>query len=204
MNKAYYTLAVFLLLLGIGLLFLPEREHPDEASPRELLSDLRNPSRFISTDQVAKMIIDQDPTLLLVDVRDMYDYLDYSLPGAHGIPLEEILMYNWIDSLAYDQSKIVLFSNGDILADKAWILLKREGHKNIHVMKGGLNCWFETIIQPNPPAETADDEEIDRYQFRKGASIFFTGGEAVIETDPDAESVVVQRKNKKQVVEGGC
>ena len=49
MNKAYYTLAVFLLLLGVGLLFLPEREHPDEATPREMLSDLRNPSRFISS-----------------------------------------------------------------------------------------------------------------------------------------------------------
>ncbi|MCK5078591.1 MAG: hypothetical protein KAR09_01530, partial [Bacteroidales bacterium] len=68
MKKAYYIMAVFLLLLGIGLVILPDREHYDEASPRELLSDLRNPSRFISTDKVAEMIIDQDPTLLLVDV----------------------------------------------------------------------------------------------------------------------------------------
>jgi len=204
MNKAYYTLAVFLLLLGVGLVLLPDREHPEEASPRELLSDLRNPSRFISTDKVAEMIIDQDPTLLLVDVRDMYDYLDFSLPGAHTIPFEEVLMYNWIDSLAYDQSMIVLFSNSDIRADQAWILLKRENHKNIHVMKGGLNCWFETIIQPSPPPETAADEEIDRYQFRKGASVYFTGGTAAIEAETSAEPVVVTRKKKTQVVEGGC
>jgi rhodanese-related sulfurtransferase len=204
MNKAYYTLAVFLLLLGIGLIILPDREHPDEASPRELLSDLRNPSRFISTDKVAEMIIDQDPTLILVDVRDMYDYLDYSLPGAHSIPLEEVLMYNWVDSLAYNQSTVVLFSNSDILADQAWMLLTRENRKNIHVMKGGLNCWFETISQPSPPAETADDEEIDLYQFRKGASIYFTGGAAPIEMEAGTEAVIVKRKNKTQVVEGGC
>ena len=117
---------------------------------------------------------------------------------------EEILLYDWVDSLAYHQSKIVLFSNSDILADKAWMLLKREGHQNIHVMKGGLNCWFETIIQPGPPAETAADEEIDRYQFRKGASVYFTGGTTAIETDSDVETVVVTRKNKTQVVEGGC
>jgi len=204
MNKAYYTLAVFLLLLGVGLVLLPDREHPEEASPRELLSDRRNSSRFISTDKVAEMIIDQDPTLLLVDVRDMYDYLDFSLPGAHTIPFEEVLMYNWIDSLAYDQSMIVLFSNSDIRADQAWILLKRENHKNIHVMKGGLNCWFETIIQPSPPPETAADEEIDRYQFRKGASVYFTGGTGAIEAETSAEPVVVTRKKKTQVVEGGC
>ena len=203
MNKAYYTLAVFLLLLGIGLVILPDREHPDKVSPRELLSNLRNPSRFISTDEVAEMIIDQDPTLLLVDVRDMYDFLDYSLPGAHGIPLEEILMYNWVDSLSYDRSKIVLFSNSDILADQAWILLKRENHNNIHIMKGGLNCWFETIIQPSPPAETTADEEIDLYQFRKGASIYFLGGTAPVEQETGSQPVVVKRKNKTKVVEGG-
>jgi len=204
MNKAYYTLAVFLLLLGVGLVILPEREHPDKVSPRELLSDLRNPSRFISTDEVAEMIIDQDPTLLLVDVRDMYDFLDYSLPGAHSIPLEEILMYKWIDSLAYERSKIVLFSNSDILADQAWILLKREDHDNIHIMKGGLNCWFETIIQPSPPAETAADEEIDLYQFRKGASIYFLGGTAPVEQEAGNQTVVAKRKKKTKVVEGGC
>ncbi|MCK5338002.1 MAG: rhodanese-like domain-containing protein [Bacteroidales bacterium] len=204
MKKAYYIMAVFLLLLGIGLVILPDREHYDEASPRELLSDLRNPSRFISTDKVAEMIIDQDPTLLLVDVRDMYDFLDYSLPGAHSIPLEEILMYNWVDSLSYDRSKIVLFSNSDILADQAWILLKRENHNNIHIMKGGLNCWFETIIQPSPPAETDADEEIDLYQFRKGASIYFLGGAAPVEQETGSQAVVVKRKNKTKVVEGGC
>ena len=197
MKKAYYIMAVFLLLLGIGLVILPDREHYDEASPRELLSDLRNPSRFISTDKVAEMIIDQDPTLLLVDVRDMYDFLDYSLPGAHSIPLEEILMYKWVDSLSYDRSKIVLFSNSDILADQAWILLKRENHNNIHIMRGGLNCWFETIIQPSPP-------EIDLYQFRKGASIYFLGGAAPVEQETGSQTVIVKRKNKTKVVEGGC
>ena len=204
MNKAYYTLAVFLLLLGVGLLMLPDRENPDDYPPRELLGDLRNPSRFISADKVAEMIIDRDPTLVLVDVRDMYDYLDFSLPGAHSIPLEEILLYDWVDSLSYEQSKIVLFSNGDIKDDQAWMLLRRENHKNMHVLKGGLNFWFETIIQPVRPPETASDEEIDRYQFRRGASIYFTGGAAPIEAETGGEPVIVRKKTKSQVVEGGC
>lgn len=204
MNKAYYTLAVFLLLLGLGLLMLPDRENPDDYPPRELLGDLRNPSRFISCDKVAEMIIDSDPTLVLIDVRDMYDYLDFSLPGAHSIPLEEILMYDWVDSLSYEQSKIVLFSNGDIKADQAWMLLKRGNHENIHVLKGGLNCWFETIIQPELPPETASDEEIDRYEFRKGASIYFTGGIAPVEAETGGEPVLIKRKVKSQAAEGGC
>ena len=204
MNKAYYTLAVFMLILGIGLVILPDRDNTDEILPRQILSELRNPSRFISTDKVAEMIIDKDPTLLLVDVRDMYDYLDYSLPGAHSIPLEEVLTYKWVDSLAFENSKIILFSNSDIRADQAWQLMKREGYENIHVMKGGLNKWFETIIQPERPPETAPTEEIDLYEFRKGASIYFTGGAAPIEQGLEAEPVIVRKKSKTQVVEGGC
>ena len=204
MQKAYYTLAVFLLILGIGLVILPERDHTDDASPRKILGDLRNPSRFISTDKVAEMIIDKDPTLVLVDVRDMYDYLDFSLPGAHSIPLEEILMYEWVDSLSFDGSQVVLFSNSDVKADQAWILLQRAQYDNIHIMKGGLNGWFSTIIQPTKPAETASNEEFDLYEFRKGASIYFTGGAAPIETETGAEPVVIRKKSKTQVVEGGC
>lgn len=204
MNKAYYTLAVFLLLLGAGLFLLPERDHPDEVSPRILLSELRNPSRFFTVDKVAEMLIDKDPTLVLVDVRDMYDYLDFSLPGTHSIPLEEMMLYNWVDSLSFEGSQIVLFSNSDIRAEQAWLLLKRSNYDNIHVMKGGLNNWFETIIMPEPPPETAADEEIDLYQFRKGASIYFTGGTAAIDQDVEGEAVIVTRKKKTQVVEGGC
>lgn len=204
MNKAYIVLIFFLILAGAGLLLLPEREHPEESGPRELLSDLRNPSRFVSVDKVAEMLIDRDPTLVLVDVRDMYDYLDFSLPGAHSIPLEEILLYDWVDSLSFEESKVVLFSNSDVKAEQAWMLLKRQNHDNIHVMKGGLNIWFETIIRPTAPPETASDDEIDLYEFRKGASIYFTGGTAAIEQESEGEAVTVTRKKKTQVVEGGC
>lgn len=204
MNKAYYTLAAFLLLLGIGLVVLPERVHQDETLPKEVLKDLSNPSRFISTDKVAEMIIDKDPTLLLVDVRDMYDYLDYSIPGAHSIPLEEILSYEWVDSLSFEGSRIVFFSNSDIKADQAWMLMRREKYEDIHVMKGGLNKWFETIIQPTKPAETCPTEEFELYEFRRGASIYFTGGAAPIEQEVSTEAVVVRKKSKTTVIEGGC
>ena len=72
------------------------------------------------------------------------------------------------------------------------------------ILKGGLNVWFETIIQPVRPPETASDEEIDRYQFRRGASIYFTGGAAPIEAETGGEPVIVRKKTKSQVVEGGC
>ena len=59
-------------------------------------------------------------------------------------------------------------------------------------------------LDPVRPAETASTDEIDLYQFRKGASVYFTGGTAVIEPETAGEAVIVTRRKKTQVVEGGC
>jgi hypothetical protein len=78
------------------------------------------------------------------------------------------------------------------------------GFNSIYVLQGGLNCWIRKIIQPVEPPETASQDEIDLYQFRKGASAFFTG--AVVEA-PDAggkAGVKVVRRKKGAAVAGGC
>ena len=45
---------------------------------------------------------------------------------------------------------------------------------------------------------------INLYQFRLGASQFFTGGSVSVISDAPAEEVTFKRKKKKNVVEGGC
>ena len=71
-------------------------------------------------------------------------------------------------------------------------------------MKGGLNSWFETIIQPTAPGETASELEREQYQFRKGASIYFSGGQTITPDMSGQNAVIVTRKKKKSTVEGGC
>ncbi len=193
-----------LILLSAGMFLLPERNDYHELKPGELLAAANNQSRFLSTDLVASRMIDGDPSLFLIDVRSIYAYEEYSLPRAMSIPLEEILYPEWEEYLEQEGMDIVLFSNGDILADQAWMLLKRADKDNIFIMKGGLNCWFKTIMQPVPPPATAPTEAFDLYQFRKGAAQYFGGGINLTDETPAQEPIKVSRKKKKNVVEGGC
>lgn len=204
MKTQYIILAAILILAGLGLVFLPEKTHSNETMPEELLVEINDPSRFLTTDQVAEMIISGDPALFLIDVRDFYSYEEYRLPGALNIPFEEILLEDWADYLDQQDMMIVFYSNGDIYADQAWTLNRRLNRQNIYVLKGGLNCWAETILQPKPPAETAPSEDFDLYEFRKGASIYFGGGNSVETSTESTEIITVKRKKKENKVEGGC
>ena len=187
MNKTYFFLIVLVVLLGVGALFLPEGKYTEEVSPDQLFLKINDPSRFVTTDQVARAIIEGDPTILIVDTRSSDQYEAFNLPGSVNIPLKElidstgIIDEKWENYLGIEGMYIAFYSNGDVCADQAWVLCTRLGIRDLFVMKGGLNNWVETILKPEPPAQTAPSEEFALYDFRKGASMHFGGG-GTIET----------------------
>jgi len=205
MKKAYTVLSILMVIVAISLLLLPQRVQNKQLSPRLLLHEINDPSRFLSTDQVAQMIISGDPSLFLIDTRDSSQYDKYHLPGAYNIPAEAIANPEYKDVLYQFGKNIVFYSNGDILSEDAWVIAKRMGKMNIYVMKDGLNSWMETIINPQAPAETASSYDIDLYEFRKGAKIYFGGGSAPEAKKSNAvEPIIVTRKVKQAKTEGGC
>lgn len=203
MNRNYLFLAALLIVLAGGLLFLPEKNNHKQLNPEDLMWDIVQPTRYITTDQVAKMIIEKDPLFQLVDVRTDYEYEEFSLPGAYNLPLDSVLTETADLILDTEDINTILYSDDDIKADKAWVIASRMGYTNMYVMKGGLNCWIRTIIQPVPPAETAPISEIELYEFRKGASMYFTGAEISVD-DASKQGLKIVRKKKETVAEGGC
>ncbi len=206
MNKNYIFLTALMLLLALGTFFVPKKQLVShEVKPEKLLLDITQPSRYVTTDQVAKMIIEHDPTLELIDVRPAAEYDKFSLPDAVNVPLKDILTPEGQDNLGIEDMNTVFFSNDDIMADQAWVISTRLGYKNIYVMKGGLNCWIETIINPVEPPETAPETAFETYQFRKAAGMYFTGGNSIkTDTGVKKAKVKVRRKKKEKAASGGC
>jgi rhodanese-related sulfurtransferase len=204
MNKNYIILAILFLILAGGYFLLPERENFRQIKPEDLMREIVQTSRYVTTDQVSTLLLEGDPTLMLVDVRNEYDYFEYSLPNAVNIPLDSIMSETYQEYLGIEDMYVVFFSNDDIMADQAWVIAKRMGYGNTYVMKGGLNCWINTIIQPQEPEETASKEAFELYNTRRGASMYFTGAKIAVSEDSDKQQVTVKRKKKSTVAEGGC
>lgn len=205
MSKTYIALALIVVLVAVGLLFLPEHSKYVEINPKLLIKEINDPARFLSVDQVAERLIDEDPSIMLIDVRTPERYKEYSLPRTINIPLDQLLDSAWKDYLNQDNMDVILYSNSDLYADQAWIICTRLGYKNLYVMKGGINEWYSCIFNPSAPAETAPNEEFALYSFRLAASQYFGGSTDLnMQTDKPKENIVIKKRQKKTITAGGC
>jgi rhodanese-related sulfurtransferase len=209
MKKIDKIIIALLLVGGAVSVFLKDMKPITKViSEEELLKEVSRETKYITTDEVAKMIMEKDPSLLLIDVRSPGEYKKFTLEGAVNIPLDNLLDES---NLAYYDTELytpVLFSNGDTYANEALLILASYDYKGLKVMKGGLNRWYRTILNPLPPDEkTMTGTDWKTYLFRKGAQIYFTG----IQTDGTAQSPAQAKpkvkpvvKRKKKEVTGGC
>ena len=81
MNRNYILLTVLMLVLAVGTLFLTTDDEPKQIAPEELLQEIIQPTRYVTTDQVAKMIIQGDPSLLMIDLRLADEYRENAFAG---------------------------------------------------------------------------------------------------------------------------
>ncbi len=203
-KREYQILAFILVLLALGLLLLPKYKKNEGVDPKVFVNNAVSTERYISTDELADKLVKQDPNVLLIDTRTEKEYNDYALPNALNIPLEKLLdeeFESYLDQESYD---VILYSNDNFYADQAWMLGNRLGYKNLYVLKGGLNEWFNTIISPKYPEETMPKEAFDLYDFRKAAGMYFGVGAPKSEKKAPVKKVITVKKKKKRVAEGGC
>jgi len=175
MKPIEITILAILLLGGFGALFLPNTKALTQViHKKELLYEANKDGRYISTDEVAQAIIEKDPSYIFIDLRSPKEYAKFTIEGAINIPSDEILKEKNLDYFDQEIYTTVLFSNGSSKADLAWTRLRSFDFQGNRVMKGGLNEWYTTIINPQKPKDSESSQAQDLYLFRKGASYYFT------------------------------
>jgi hypothetical protein len=55
------------------------------------------------------------------------------------------------------------------------MITRQLGYTNNFVLEGGLNYWFDNILNPQKPSSTSPDEEFAKYDFRKSAGMASEG-----------------------------
>jgi len=208
MQRKYTILSILLVVLALGLVILPKKTNKTETDPKVLLTALAEKSRFLTTDLVSKRIIENDPTLLLIDLRPADQFKAFALPGAINIQPESILSDSNSELLKQLGKDIVLYSNSDLASEKAWLLCARNvNYSRLYIMKGGLNEWYNTIVMGTDVASTASSAEFDLINFRKAARQYFTDAGQITEisaTEKTPVKITVVRKAPKSTSGGGC
>jgi len=207
MLKPRLLLALFIIPMALIIAAVPQNTtKPYKLTADELLEKAVSYDQYVHPDQVADMLVQKDPVLQLIDVRTPDEFDKFNLPGSINIPLSDLLSPDYKEIIDQDLKMNVFYSNGTVKANEAWLITRQLGYKNNYVMQGGMNYWAETILNPQKPPATSPDEEIAKYNFRKGASMALGGAELESNT-ADIKipaKPIIKKKPKKKRVAGGC
>jgi len=194
--------------MGLIIAAVPQNKtKPYKLTADQLLAEVNTRTQYITPDAVADMIVKKDPSLRLIDVRSQEEFEKFSLPGAVNIPVNDLLSDKYTDILNQDVKMNVFYSNGSLVANEAWMITRQLGYINNYVLEGGLNYWFDAIMNPQKPSTVNSDEEFAKYDFRKSAGAALGGGGVVASTSEQTSASAkpaIKPAAKKKKAAGGC
>jgi len=201
------VISVIFVFMGLIIAAVPNSKTLNYSlSPEEMLSDLNGRSQYISPDEVADMLINNDPSIQLIDIRSAEEYHEFHLPGAYNIPMSDLLNDEYRYVIDQDLKINVFYSNSSVKANEAYIICRQLAYYNNYVLEGGLNHWAEVIMNPEKPGYISPNEEIAKYNFRLGAGMALGSGAGI--TTPASGSPskppAIKRRTTKKKAEGGC
>jgi len=205
--KARLLLASIIIPLGLIIAAVPENTtKPYKLTAVQLLEEVKSGTQFMQPDEVADMLVQKDPSLQLIDVRSADEYEKFNLPNSINIPLVDILNPEWDLYINQDVKLNVFYSNGTNDANEAWMITRQLGYQNNYVLQGGVNYWAETIMNPEAPKSGSPNEEIIKYNLRKGAGMALGGAAVTAQPSIETSSPIppITKRKKKKTVQGGC
>ncbi len=192
-RQSYLLPVTIVLAAGLMFILLPNqpRSKWHEKSAQSLLASVAEGEHLIKVDEVAYSLMKPNThPLLLIDVRDEADFVDFSLPGAINIPKNKVVQPHYLQFLKDSESPVVFYSNAATDATEAWMLVKREGLANVFVMQGGLNNFFAYFFGDQHQQPDHDLMNQFGHRFRESAREYFREGKAAIRPEQRAVPVI--------------
>lgn len=192
-----------LLSLGFILALLPLKETRSFIiKPDKLLKVSVDPGSYLTADQVARMIVTEDSTIQLIDLRTEEEFRTFNIPRSVNIPYSQIFARDPGTFLASGNMKNIFYSNGDLNSNYALVIAGGLGFSNCFVMKGGMNEWIKTILNTRFTGEKITARENSIFEIRRKARNLFTE----INSLPDSTKAkyLASKRFDKKKLDGGC
>jgi rhodanese-related sulfurtransferase len=167
--RTHLLAAAGALVLALVLWHLPDRRTRLLAEIASPDYQRAHPTSYMDADELAFRLLDRDPRLLVVDVREEGAYKRMPLPASVNIPLMELPGRQWAPVLGRRRAiRVFVDENGDT-ARRAALLAERLGYDDVRVLRGGLDELRHTILDAVPSGAPRTAAEVDARRFRAQA-----------------------------------
>jgi rhodanese-related sulfurtransferase len=196
-------LSALLLILGLILALLPLRSTRSFSESRDrLVTEILDNNSYLTVDQVARFIVNEDPGVRIIDLRSPEEYMKFSIPGAVNVPWPELPGKDPSIYLGSGEVKNIFYSNGDLNSNYAVVYAAGLGYGNCFAMKGGMNEWIRTVMNTKFTGGKISARENAVFEARTRASRLFT------EMNSLPDSLKIKYLNSKKFnpkkLDGGC
>lgn len=153
-------------------------------------------------DQVASFLVAEDSSVQLIDLRPELEFAEFNIPGSFNIPFSHFFSTKPETWLHNSSIKYIFYSDSDIYSNQALALAHGLGYSNCYVMNGGLNTWFELIMNSSFSGERITARQNRLFETRSRAKRFFTE----INSLPDSLKIkyAESRRQAERDLDGGC
>ncbi len=196
-------ITVILLLSGLVLALLPLTANRSfMVKPEKLLSEVLNSDVSFTVDQVARLIVNEDSTIRLIDLRPPEEFKKLSIPGSVNVPYNDFIKSDLYTYMNDRNTRNIFYSNSGIYSNYAMVYARGMGYKNSFVMEGGLSEWFNTVMESKFTGDRISARENALFETRAKAAQLFTQFNSM----PDSLKAVFMAANKfsAKKLDGGC
>ena len=207
MQKPYIKILGIVVILSALFVILSSwrasKKYNFNTEAKTVYKLLQERNHYITPDQAIKIIDQNDPEYVLVDLRNPRQFANFHVGNAVNVPLQAVLD-NQYHQIFNDKRKKVLYSDECIEANQVWILLTQFGYQNLFVLEGGADFWKNHVLDKNVfKADAIYQDEKPKYDFKKvseevGMAPANSNSE---EATPALPTVPAKRK---KMVAGGC
>jgi rhodanese-related sulfurtransferase len=192
-----------LLCLGLILALLPlSGSRSFTIKPHKLLSEVLDNNTYLTVDQVARFLISEDSSVQIIDLRTPEEYREANIPGSINIPYSKYVENDPGTILNSGKAKNIFYSNGDFDSNYALAIARGLNIKNTYVMKGGMNEWYNIVMNSSFAGKRISARENALFETRTRAKKMF------IEMNSMPDSMKLKYIESKHIaakkLDGGC
>jgi|GEM_PF-2065189 len=185
LSVLFVTLALSALLVGNNRTTNNEQSQEPALSFSEFDQIITSPIDKISAVELADYLFKQEHHYNLIDLHQ--NPAAYQIPTSENLSIEMVLNKN----IAVNET-IFLYSQNETIAIQLYYLLKIRGYFKVKVLTGGLNQWYNDILQPDIGSITKE-----QLIFRKKLTEYFGGRFGQSELPIEIKNILITKKHKK-------
>jgi len=192
-----------LLCMGLILAILPlSGNRSFIVRPTKLLPEVLDEKSYFTVDQVARFIVSEDSTIQIIDLRSPEEFRRMNIPGSINSPYTDIFKSDPGSLFSNEKIQSILYSNGDFDSNSALVIAMGLNYKNVFVMRGGMNEWFNTVMNSSFTGEKISVRENAIFETRTRARNMFND----LNSLPDSLKMkfIEGKRIAAKKLDGGC